>query len=114
MGLGKQVVSLVIDHLYLSALDELLVITGFDTGSPGKDDLVVVLIGFHGLEHRREVVFDLLLAGTGKQGYYFRVERGKRRVERDMICPLIILLIINCSIISSRVFSFLFPLSTFL
>ena len=68
MGLGKQVVSLVIDHLYLSALDELLVITGFDTGSPGKDDLVVVLIGFHGLEHRRQVILDFLLARAGEKG----------------------------------------------
>ena len=51
---------------------------------------------------------------VGREERGVRVERGKRRVERDMIIPLSIPLIIICSIIRSREISFLFPLSSFL
>ena len=71
MGLGKQVVSLVINNLHILSFDELCIIVGFDTRSPSEDNLIISLIGFHGLQHRREIVLDLLLAAPRQQSDYF-------------------------------------------
>ena len=79
VSLCQQRIGLVIDHLYPTPFDEGGVIVGIDARSAGKDDTIVVHIGFHGLDHGREVVFDLLTARTGKEGD--DVFRGRRKEE---------------------------------
>ena len=68
MGLSQQGIGLVIDNLHPTPLNKLVVIGGVDGWSPSQNHTVILHIGFYRLDHRREVVLNLLLSRARQQG----------------------------------------------
>ena len=60
MGTSQQGVSLVEDNLHFAPARKPIIIYRLDARGPCDDDMIVLLESLHGLEHRRQIVLDLL------------------------------------------------------